>query len=154
MNSTVLSSIPLWARQTISAATSPCQPGQRCAKEPGNEGLAHFVRDEFEAARRDIAFDEVPGKDLDLGKPGRVTLGDTTTVFESQGDAVEFAQIVNRSQVTESIHYGNLRPDGSFDYIRMSHRNGEGTRYGGSVAGPGTFPGKTDECTRVGGHVV
>lgn len=153
-HSTILSSIPSWARAGVSAATSACSKGDVCGRGR-DEHVAEDIRDRFLEAQSDAALDEVPGKDLALGQPGRVQLGQTTTLFRQDEGSFEFARFGGPADTTSDIRYGNLAQDGSFTYVPMWHNKPDGrVAYEGFEAGPGVFPGPASSVWRGNGIIL
>ena len=150
-SSRVMSTMPAWARDTVAAAKSPCQGGE-CIREE-NEYLSNHIRGDIADVMHIAAMDEVPGQDLDLGQPGRVTSSGTTTNFEQKDGYLEFSQTPTEQRATQNWIYGHLLADSSYTYVAMSHKEGVGTRYDGALAGPGAFRGEHEDCTRPTGFL-
>lgn len=161
-SSSVKAALPEWKRQTIAKALAPCENGEGLSQDqswcgrttPEHEDTTFYVRETVESHLEQIAMDEVPGKDSDLGQPGRVTVEGTTTVFEKADGGLEYARFDTAERQTENITWAAISADGSFSFVDSSHRAHEGTVYEGLLAGPGAFGHLSAVTTRLGGFAA
>lgn len=125
-----------WVRETIDAAKEDCAGGESCHQERATQDLVRFAADELRTGISDTVLDEIPGLDEALGEPGKVVHKGVTTHYKRSEGKTE----ILRASDDREVAYGQLdNKTGAFNYILMSHREGQGTRYDGTLAGDGAY---------------
>lgn len=128
-----------WVKKAVEAARSECPVGGECTRAEASPDLVRFAADEVKLGMLDVVTDEIPGMDEAMGEPGKVVVNGVTTNFARDGSVTEFTRSCRESDV----QYAKLdTTNGKFDYILVSNREGQGTRYDGMIADEGAYYNK------------
>ena len=148
-NSSIAKVMPRWAKETLEASKSSCADNRKqdwvCYGNRNDEHAVPYINKEIDQRMSLIALDETD-KDQAAGEPGKVATDDKLLYFETDEGVTEFYEADSNGQ---SFAYGKVNHrKGSYSYLSMYHKDGQGEAYESFFAQEGALSGQVKDCIR------